>query len=79
MIDPSTVRATLARLVAERGESLSSLSRRIERNAAYLHQFIHRGTPAALGETERLTLAKHFRIDERLLGARDPWTPADDG
>ncbi|MEO5867236.1 MAG: hypothetical protein ABIS14_12755 [Sphingomonas sp.] len=58
-----------------RGESLAALSRLIGRNAAYLHQFITRRSPTRLGEDERLKLAQHFGIDERRLGAREPWRP----
>jgi hypothetical protein len=70
------VRATLTQLADDRGESLASLSRLIGRNAAYLQQYIERGTPKQLAENDRLTLAQFFQVDERLLGARDPWTPA---
>lgn len=69
------VRATLESLALERGVSLAELSRMIRRNEAYLQQFIRRGTPARLAEDDRLMLARYFRIDERLLGAREPWTP----
>ncbi|KQM36057.1 MULTISPECIES: hypothetical protein [unclassified Sphingomonas] len=77
MPSPDEVRATLVALAEDRGDSLSSLSRLIGRNAAYLHQFVTRGTPARLDEADRLVLAKHFRVDERRLGAREPWTPAE--
>jgi len=73
---PVDVRATLLALASERGESLSALSRLIGRNAAYLQQFVHRGTPERLDEADRLVLAQHFQVDERRLGAREPWVPA---
>jgi transcriptional regulator with XRE-family HTH domain len=69
------VRVTLERLAAERGDSLADLSRMIGRNAAYVQQFIRRGTPARLSEDDRLKLAQYFGIDERELGAREPWMP----
>lgn len=72
MIDP---RHALARLAVDHGDSLASLSRLLGRNAAYVQQFIERGTPKRLDEDDRLTLARHFQVDERLLGARDPWMP----
>ena len=72
---PEQVRAFLDRLIAERGESYAALSRLISKNVAYLQQFVKRGTPERLPEKERLILAQYFRIDERRLGARDPWTP----
>jgi hypothetical protein len=64
------------RLAKERGDSLAALSRLIRRNEAYLQQFIKRGTPERLPEDERRVLAIYFNIDERELGARDPFTPA---
>jgi hypothetical protein len=73
----SEVRATIERLVDERGDSLAALSRMIRRNEAYLQQFVRRGTPERLPEDVRLILAKHFSINERLLGARDPWAPGE--
>lgn len=72
---PAQVRATIERLAAERGETLRSLSIAIGCNEAYLQQFIRRGTPVRLPEDERLKLAQLLRIDERQLGARDPWSP----
>lgn len=69
-------RTRLRQLVDERGESLQWLSQRLlGRNAAYLQQFLNRGTPAKLDEDDRLKLAKFFQVDERELGARDPWSP----
>lgn len=70
------VRTKLRQLADDRGESLAALSRRLGRNTAYLHQFVTRGTPVKLDEDDRLTLAQHFGIDERELGAREPWSPA---
>ncbi len=68
-------RENLVRLAAERGESLASLSALIGRNAAYLQQFVMRGSPKRLADDDRLRLAKFLNVDERLLGARDPWQP----
>lgn len=70
-----TIRARLKELAEQRGESLASLSRMLGRNAAWLQQFLERGTPKVLSDADRLTLAMHFQVDERELGARDPWTP----
>lgn len=69
------VRATIQRVAAERGESLLSLSVKLGKNEAYLHQFIKRGTPRRLPEDDRLKLAQLLWNDERLLGAREPWSP----
>lgn len=65
-----TARETLARIVRERGDDYASLSRLIGRNAAYIQQFIKRGTPRKLDEDDRATLARYFSIDERLLGGQ---------
>jgi hypothetical protein len=62
-------RAALGRLIEERGEDFSGLSRLIGRNAAYIQQFIKRGTPRRLAEADRRILARYFGVDEALLGA----------
>ena len=41
-------RTVLARLIEERGEDYAGLSRLIGRNAAYIQQFIKRGSPRRL-------------------------------
>jgi hypothetical protein len=72
---PRNVRALIDKLAADRNISLASLSRAANRNEAYLQQFVRRGTPKELPEDVRLFLAMCFEIDERRLGARDPWQP----
>ncbi|MFC0305272.1 hypothetical protein ACFSTI_19785 [Rhizorhabdus histidinilytica] len=72
---PDTVRRTVVRLVRDQGLDLASVSRMIGRNDAYLQQFVKRGTPRRLPEQERLHLAIALNVDERELGARDPWAP----
>ena len=62
------VGATLERLAAARGVSLSELSRLIGRNLAYLQQFVRRGTPRRLAERDRQMLAQFLGVDEALLG-----------
>lgn len=61
-------RAALARLAAERGVSLSLLSRLIGRNPAYVQQHVTRGSPRRLGEEDRATIAAYLGVDETLLG-----------
>jgi len=61
----------LETLIADRGEDYASLSRLLGRNAAYIQQFIKRGTPKKLAEDDRRTLARYFGIEEALLGAPD--------
>lgn len=65
-VDP---RAALDALVAGNGESYAALSRLIGRNAAYLQQFVRRGTPRLLAERDRRLLAGYFGIEESVLGA----------
>ncbi|HEY0044635.1 MAG TPA: S24 family peptidase [Allosphingosinicella sp.] len=63
-------RAALERLIRERGEDYSALSRLIGRNAAYIQQFIKRGVPRKLDEEDRETLARYFGVSEKVLGGR---------
>lgn len=72
---PAAIRAKVERLARDRGFDLSTLSRLIGRNPAYMQQFVRRGSPRRLPEEERLRLAMALDIDERELGARDPWSP----
>jgi hypothetical protein len=62
-------RAFLDQLIRERGEDYAGLSRLLGRNAAYVQQYIKRGTPRRLAEEDRRRLANYFGIDETLLGA----------
>jgi phage repressor protein C with HTH and peptisase S24 domain len=61
-------RAALERLIEERGEDYASLSRLIGRNAAYVQQYVKRGTPRRLAEDDRRLLARYFDVPESLLG-----------
>jgi phage repressor protein C with HTH and peptisase S24 domain len=62
-------RMRLLDLANERGASLSGLSELIGRNSTYLQQFIRKGSPRKLEETDRRTLARFFGVDEAELGA----------
>ena len=62
-------RNALQRLIEERGEDYSGLSRLLGRNAAYVQQYIKRGSPKRLSEQDRRKLARYFGVDEALLGA----------
>ena len=61
-------RMALDQLIRDRGEDYASLSRLLGRNAAYIQQFIRRGTPRKLDEEDRRTLARYFRVEESVLG-----------
>ena len=64
--DPKTALATLA---AARGDSLAALSAMLGRNAAYLQQYVRRGSPRVLGERDRRLLAEYLGVSEATLGA----------
>ena len=66
------VRETLDRLIRENGDDYSGLSKMLGRNAAYIQQFIKRGTPRKLDPEDRLRLASFYGIDEQLLGGPPP-------
>jgi len=70
MTDPRT---RLAELTQARGLSLAALSARIDRNPAYLHQYLTRGSPRHLDEGDRYVLARLLGVDEVELGAREVW------
>ena len=63
-------RAALERLIKERREDYAGLSRLIGRNAAYIQQFIKRGTPRRLDENDLRRLATYFGVSEAELGGR---------
>lgn len=63
-------RANFARLVAQRGVPLATLSRVLGRNPAYLQQYLMRGSPRILAERDRAKLADYLGVDEALLGGR---------
>lgn len=70
-------RAALDRLIRDNGDDYVTLSRLLDRNAAYVQQYIKRGSPRTLPEKERGILARYFGVDERTLGAPD--RPKDGG
>ncbi|MBO9574260.1 MAG: S24 family peptidase [Sphingobium sp.] len=74
-MDLADARLNLERLIRERGENFGSISKLLGRNAAYIQQFVRRGTPRKLDEADRHLLARYFGVDERLLGAADSAEP----
>jgi phage repressor protein C with HTH and peptisase S24 domain len=64
-------RTALQRLIEERGEDYAGLSRLIGRNAAYVQQYVKRGTPRRLAEEDRRLLARYFGVPEATLGGPD--------
>ena len=71
-MDATAQRSALAALIAERSESYAALSRLLGRNAAYLQQYVMRGTPRRLAEADRGRLARYFGVSEALLGGPEP-------
>jgi repressor LexA len=67
-------RASLEALIVREGTSLATLSRAVGRNAAWMQQYLRRGTPRLLPERERGLLAAFFGVDEETLGG--PVVPA---
>jgi repressor LexA len=67
-MDSIEQREALERAAAARGESLAALSRLIGRNAAYLQQFVTRGSPRLLAEADRRKLARYLGISDVALG-----------
>lgn len=61
-------RARLLDLAAARGDSLVALSTMLGRNAAYLNQWVRRGTPRVLAERDRRVLCDYFGVAETALG-----------
>ncbi len=68
-LDGLDARQALDRLVAAHGVNYSDLSTKVlNRNPAYIQQFIKRGTPRKLDEDDRRRLARYFGVDEAVLG-----------
>jgi hypothetical protein len=61
-------RTRLVELARARRVSLSALSAMLGRNAAYLQQFVRKGSPRKLEENDRRVLAMFFGVDEAVLG-----------
>jgi phage repressor protein C with HTH and peptisase S24 domain len=68
-METANPRERLLDLARRRGASLSALSRLLGRNPSYLQQFVRKGSPRKLEETDRATLARYFGINEGELGA----------
>lgn len=58
-------------LISERGETYASISRLLGRNSAYIQQFIKRGSPARLDQSDIALLALHFDVPVEVLGGKE--------
>lgn len=65
-------RAALDRLIRSSGHDYQSISRLIGRNAAYIQQYIKRGSPRRLDEGDRRRIAAFLGVPESLLGGTAP-------
>lgn len=68
-MDNGAERAALAGLIEASGASYAALSKLIGRNAAYLQQYVTRGSPRVLAERDRARLAAYLGVPEAMLGA----------
>jgi phage repressor protein C with HTH and peptisase S24 domain len=75
----SDQREALRRLIEERREDYAGLSRLIGRNAAYIQQFIKRGSPRQLAEEDARKLARYLGVAPGELGLDGPQKEAEQG
>ena len=66
-----TPRQALDDLIREREETYAAVSRLLGRNSAYIQQYIKRGTPARLDQSDIAQLALHFDVPAKLLGGKE--------
>lgn len=65
-------RALLDQLIRDQGHDYQSISRLIGRNAAYIQQYIKRGTPRRLEEGDRRRIAAYLGVPDAALGGPAP-------
>jgi repressor LexA len=65
---PADPRMILAQAAERDGVSLTTLSRVVGRNPAYVQQYVRRGSPRILPERERRILADYLGLAEDALG-----------
>lgn len=71
-----TRRQALDDLIRKREETYAAVSRLLGRNSAYIQQYIKRGTPARLEQSDIAQLASHLNVSAKLLGGKEsPSTP----
>lgn len=66
-MDADKIRLHIAHLIKEKHKNLRALSLAIGKNEAYLHQFVHKGSPVRLPEEDRRKLASLLDVDEQDL------------
>ncbi len=70
-MDLDPIRLRVLKLIEKKRTDLKNASLAIGRNAAYLHQFVYRGTPKVLPEDVREALGKYLDVDEDQLRHRE--------
>ena len=70
-MDENDPRKLLDQLIRNNGDRYAAISKLLGRNAAYVQQFIKRGTPKKLDEEDRQILAEYYGVDQQTLGAPD--------
>jgi phage repressor protein C with HTH and peptisase S24 domain len=69
-LDP--IRLRVLKLLQDKGSDLKKASVAIGRNAAYVHQYVYRGSPKVLPEDVRIALAGYLDVDEQDLRHAEP-------
>ena len=64
-LDP--IRLKVLKLLEQCGGDLRKASLAMGRNAAYVHQYMYRGSPKELNEDDRRALAEHLGVDDSEL------------
>lgn len=59
---PDAWRQTLLDAILGAGDNLQGVSEWLGRNAAYIHQYVYKGSPQALGEVEREKLSRRYNL-----------------
>ena len=65
-------RAILDELIRSRGDTYAGISALLGRNAAYIQQYIKRGSPSSLCARDQDILARYFGVSADFLRS---WTP----
>lgn len=65
LFDDDPVRVQVFKEIAKSGKDMASLSRQLDRNHAYLQQFLKRGVPRQLPERIRIKLSELLAVPER--------------
>lgn len=65
-------RMVLEQLIRKNGDDFASISAMLGKNAAYIQQYIRRGSPKKLDEQDRRKLADFYGVNEQALGGLAP-------